>query len=219
MTLLPNPVARATAVNVSVAIRATLRRGLSWFSLGGSHIVRIFNSILLVATLTVLVGCVSDVEKRRLNTLERLHYSAGGKFKRIPLTISNAVSQATEQSLKSPCIIEAMLLPGNPAKTNGLVVFYWLSATPSADGLCLEANDGRIVEVRILQDYLDQARDDAKDMVAFNATVSQHELATVWSSLIAFGGRVTLTAHGRHISNTIGLGLGSKREQSTNKIE
>ena len=175
--------------------------------------MRIFYTILLVATLMVLVGCMSDVEKRRLNTLTRLQGAASGDAESRKLTISNAVSQATAQSLKTPHIVEAALIPGNPAKTNGLVVIDWISATPSADGVCLEAKDGSMVEVRILQDYLDQARDDSKDMVAFYATVSQHDLATVWSRLIAFGGRVTLTAHGQHISNTIMLRLWSKRDK------
>ncbi len=167
--------------------------------------MRVFYTLFCIATLLVLVGCVSNVEKRRLSTLERMHYSASGEFERRHMTISNAVSQATAQSLKTPRIVEAVLIPGNSVKTNGAIFLYWLCDAPSASGVCVQIQGADDVVVPIDQVYQEENGKNAKDMVLFDAAVHQSEMVLVWHRLVSTGGKIALLANGKTISNTFTL--------------
>lgn len=134
-----------------------------------------------------------------------MNYSASGEFERRHMAISNAVSQATAQSLKTPRIIEAVLMPGNPAKTNGAINLYWLCVAPSADGVRVQVQDTSDVEIPIQQVYQDENSQNAKDMVLFDAVVHQYELILIWPRLVSGEGKITLMANGKPISNTFTL--------------
>jgi len=168
-------------------------------------------TIGLAVMLGFFTSCNSEVEQRRLHTLERLNYSVGtGELQSRRDTLSNAVFCSTAQSLKTPLLIEAILRSNSTAKTNGVIAVYWICDTPSADGILLHVPDAEPTNVRFRQDYLSQARADAKEMVQFYATIPKQDLEATWPKLIASGGRVALATNGKPISGELNLKVVSK---------
>ena len=164
-------------------------------------------SIPLIGIVCVLLfaGCKSDVERRRLHTLERLDWGGGtDDQRRVRDLLSNAVASATVRSLGTPLLVDASLWIGSPEKTNGFLKVDWIAATPKADGLLVLFSDSVRIGAAFDQSGIHENERLAKEMVIFNDAVFRPDAPELWARLAPTNRlRVVLTTNGKPVSNEL----------------
>jgi hypothetical protein len=169
--------------------------------------IGIVSAILISLAVLFALGCKSGVERRRLNTLERLNWSGGTvENRRVRDALSNAVASATARSLATPQLVDALVWIGSLEKTNGLLSVNWISDACCANGVKVLFSDSTSVNVLFDHSGLDEIEKESKGTVLHGCAISRRDAPEIWAKLAPTQRvRVVLTMNGSPVSNELDL--------------
>ena len=163
--------------------------------------------VLFLCVFTIL-GCNSEVEQRRQQTLERMNYGGGtAESKRVQQLIVTALEQSDPTSLESPRLVNVtMRVVPDDTKRSSLGV-DWISAQPAADGIRVRFGDGSQSDLPfddIEREYNEQ---EAEALVLFSGNpFVEQEHPDVWEKLLAdHEAMVMLINNGEVVSNDLSI--------------
>ena len=162
---------------------------------------------VFICVFTIL-GCNSEVEQRRQQTLERMDYGGGmAESKRAQQLIVTALEQSDPTSLESPRLVNVtMRVVPDDTKRSSLGV-DWISAQPAADGIRVRFGDGSQNDIPfddIEREYNEQ---EAETLVLFSGNpFVEQEYPDVWEKLLADPeAMVVLINNGEVVSNDLSI--------------